>query len=43
MSPLLAAEYAADPTAGGTGASGKDRRHTLNGSQTVRAHPYTRN
>lgn len=42
MSPLLAAEYAADPT-GGTGAGGKDRRHTLNGSQTIRAHPYTRN
>ena len=29
--------------AGGTGAGGKDRRHTLNGSPTVRAHPYTRN
>jgi len=42
MSPLLAAQYAADPT-GGTGAGGKDRRHALNGSQTVRAHPYTRN
>ena len=29
--------------AGGTGAGGKDRRHALNGSPTVRAHPYTRN